>query len=113
MRLVVGQISYLNSQPFYPLLLGEHRLIPTPPSELGRMASRGEIDAGVLATAGYLVDAERAGPVGGREAGGGRFSGHRNRGLDPERGAGPRVSPSMRSRVQAVVLAGTPLRLRA
>jgi len=65
MRLVVGQISYLNSQPFYPLLLGEHRLIPTPPSELGRMASRGEIDAGILATADYLVNAERYEPVSG------------------------------------------------
>jgi len=65
MRLVVGQISYLNSQPFYPLLLGEHRLIPTAPSELGRMASRGEIDAGILATADYLVNAERYEPVGG------------------------------------------------
>ncbi|HLE69234.1 MAG TPA: menaquinone biosynthesis protein [Vicinamibacteria bacterium] len=65
MRLVVGQISYLNSQPFYPLLLGAHRLIPTPPSELGRMASRGEIDAGILATADYLVNAERYEPIAG------------------------------------------------
>jgi len=65
MRLVVGQISYLNSQPFYPLLLGEHRLIPTPPSELGRMAARGEIDAGILATADYLVNSERYEPVAG------------------------------------------------
>lgn len=63
MRLVIGQISYLNSQPFYPLLLGEHRLIPTPPSELGRMASKGEIDAGILATADYLVNADRYEPV--------------------------------------------------
>jgi chorismate dehydratase len=65
MRLLVGQISYLNSQPFYPLLLGEHRLIPTPPSELGRMASKGEIDAGILATADYLVNTDRYEPVGG------------------------------------------------
>jgi chorismate dehydratase len=65
MRLVVGQISYLNSQPFYPLLLGEHRLIPTPPSELGRMASKGEIDAGILATADYLVNSDRYEPVAG------------------------------------------------
>src|SRR3990172_2637153 len=56
MRLVVGQISYLNSQPFYPLLLGEHRLIPTPPSELA---------GGILATADYLVNAERYEPVSG------------------------------------------------
>jgi chorismate dehydratase len=65
MRLVIGQISYLNSQPFYPLLLGEHRLIPTPPSELGRMASKGEIDAGILATADYLVNCDRYEPVAG------------------------------------------------
>jgi chorismate dehydratase len=64
MKLVVGQISYLNSQPFYPLLLGEHRLIPTPPSELGRMASRGEIDAGILATADYLLNSDRYEPIG-------------------------------------------------
>lgn len=63
MRLVIGQISYLNSQPFYPLLLGQHRLIPTPPSELGRMASKGEIDAGVLATADFLLNSDRYEPV--------------------------------------------------
>lgn len=63
-RLLVGQIAYLNSQPFYPLL-GEHRLIPTPPSELGRMAKSGEIDAGILATADYLACEERYEPVGG------------------------------------------------
>jgi chorismate dehydratase len=57
-RLLIGQISYLNSQPFYPLL-GEHRLIPTPPSELGKMASKGEIDAGILATADYLLYRDR------------------------------------------------------
>jgi chorismate dehydratase len=65
MRLVIGQISYLNSQPFYPLLLGQHRLIPTPPSELGRMARKGEIDAGILATADYLVNADRYEPIAG------------------------------------------------
>jgi chorismate dehydratase len=64
MRLVVGQISYVNSQPFYPLL-GEHRLIPTPPRELGRMAAEGEIDAGILATADYLACEGRYEPVAG------------------------------------------------
>lgn len=63
MRLLVGQISYLNSQPFYPLL-GEHRLIPTPPFELGRMASKGEIDAGILATADFLRYEDRYEPIG-------------------------------------------------
>jgi len=63
-RLLIGQISYLNSQPFYPLL-GEHRLIPTPPSELGRMAAKGEIDAGILATADYLLHEARYEPAAG------------------------------------------------
>lgn len=64
MRLLIGQISYLNSQPFYPLL-NEHRLIPTPPAELGRMAKNGEIDAGILATADYLVCEDRYEPLAG------------------------------------------------
>lgn len=62
MRLVIGQISYLNSQPFYPLLC-EHRLIPTPPNELGKMAGKGEIDAGILATADFLVHESGYEPV--------------------------------------------------
>jgi chorismate dehydratase len=53
MKLLIGQISYLNSEPFYPLL-GEHRLVAMPPRELGRLADRGEIDAGIMATADYL-----------------------------------------------------------
>ena len=64
MRLLIGQISYLNSQPFYPLL-GEHRLIPTPPRELGRMAENGEIDAGILASADYFVHEDRYEPIAG------------------------------------------------
>jgi chorismate dehydratase len=63
-RLVVGQISYVNSQPFYPLL-GEHRLIPTPPRELGRMAAKGEIDAGILATVDFLACEDRYEPIAG------------------------------------------------
>ena len=62
MRLLIGQISYLNSQPYYPLL-GEHRLIPTPPSDLGKMASKGEIDAGILATADFLLNENRYEPA--------------------------------------------------
>ncbi len=62
MRLLIGQIEYLNCQPFYPLLDG-HRLIATPPAELGRLASRGEIDAGILATADYLQYEDRYEPI--------------------------------------------------
>ena len=62
MRLLIGQISYLNSQPFYPLL-GEHRLVAMPPRELGRLAERGEIDAGIMATADYLTFEDRYEPA--------------------------------------------------
>lgn len=64
MKLLIGQIDYLNCQPFYPLL-GEHRLIATPPSELGRMAAKGEIDAGILATADFFRSEDRYEPVAG------------------------------------------------
>lgn len=64
MRLVIGQIDYVNCQPFYPLL-GEHRLVATPPSELGRLAEKGEIDAGILATADFFRSEERYEPVAG------------------------------------------------
>jgi chorismate dehydratase len=62
MQLLIGQISYLNSQPFYPLL-GEHRLVAMPPRELGRLAERGEIDAGIMATADYLALEDRYEPA--------------------------------------------------
>lgn len=62
MRLLIGQISYLNSQPFYPLL-GEHRLVAMPPRKLGRLAERGAIDAGIMATADYLALADRYEPI--------------------------------------------------
>src|SRR3972149_4863390 len=62
MQLLIGQISYLNSQPFYPLL-GEHRLVAMPPRELGRLAERGEIDAGIMATADYLSLEDRYQPA--------------------------------------------------
>jgi chorismate dehydratase len=52
-RLFIGQIGYLNSQPFYPLL-EEHRLVSMPPRKLGELAERGEIDAGIMATGDYL-----------------------------------------------------------
>jgi chorismate dehydratase len=63
MKLLIGQISYLNSQPFYPLL-GEHRLVAMPPRRLGELAERGEIDAGIMATADYLALADRYEPLG-------------------------------------------------
>jgi chorismate dehydratase len=62
MRLLIGQIAFLNSQVFYPLL-GEHRLIPTPPSELGRMAAKSEIDAGILASADFFLYEDRYEPI--------------------------------------------------
>lgn len=64
MKLLIGQIPYLNSEPFYPLL-GEHRLVTMPPRELGRLAEKGEIDAGIMATADYLRLEDRYEPVAG------------------------------------------------
>lgn len=63
MKLLIGQISYLNSQPFYPLL-GEHRLVAMPPRRLGELASRGEIDAGIMATVDTLTLAHLYEPIG-------------------------------------------------
>jgi chorismate dehydratase len=62
MQLLIGQISYLNSQPFYPLL-GEHHLVAMPPRELGRLAERGEIDTGIMATADFLALEDRYEPI--------------------------------------------------
>lgn len=63
MKLLVGKIPYLNSEPFYPLL-GEHRLITAAPRELGKLAEREAIDAGIMAVADYLRFEDRYQPVG-------------------------------------------------
>lgn len=63
MQLHVGLIPFLNSEPFYPLL-GEHHLVELAPRELGRLADRGEIDAGIMATADFLRLEERYEPIG-------------------------------------------------
>ena len=63
-RLLIGQIDYVNCQPFYPLM-DHHRLIATPPSDLGRLARNGEIDAGVLAVVDYLKCEDRYEPIAG------------------------------------------------
>ena len=64
MRLLIGQIEYLNCQPFYPLL-DRHRLIATLPADLGRLARHGEIDAGIIATTDYLQCKDHYEPIGG------------------------------------------------
>lgn len=63
-RLLIGQIDYLNCQPFYPLM-HRHRLIATPPSDLGRLAANNEIDAGVLAVVDYLKCEDKYEPIAG------------------------------------------------
>jgi chorismate dehydratase len=63
MKLLIGKIPFLNSEPFYPLL-GEHNMVSMPPHELGRLAERGEIDAGIMATADYLRAREHYEPIG-------------------------------------------------
>ena len=58
MRLVVGQISYLNSQPFYPLLLGEHRLMcgdSTNPADVAQLLA-GDRGALLSSDPPYCVD---------------------------------------------------------
>ncbi len=63
MKLLIGKIPFLNSEPFYPLL-GEHRLVAMPPRELGKLAEREAIDAGIMATADYLRLEDRYEPIG-------------------------------------------------
>lgn len=62
MKLLIGQIPFLNSEPFYPLL-GAHRLVAMSPRKLGELAERGEIDAGIMATADYLRLGNRYEPL--------------------------------------------------
>ena len=61
---MIGQIDYVNCQPFYPLM-HHHRLIATPPSDLGRLARNAEIDAGVLAVVDFLKCEDTYEPIGG------------------------------------------------
>lgn len=46
MRLLVGQLDYLNTRPFEPL--PEVRTVRATASEIGRLAAAGEVDAGLL-----------------------------------------------------------------
>ena len=66
MRLLVGQLDYLNTRPFEPLP-GVRRVRGTA-SEIGRLASAGEIDAGLLSVADLLRNTSRYSPL--AEAGG-------------------------------------------
>jgi chorismate dehydratase len=63
MSLLIGKIPFLNCEPFYPLL-GEHRLAAMPPRDLGELAEREAIDAGIMATADYLRLEDRYEPIG-------------------------------------------------
>ena len=63
MKLLIGKIPFLNSEPFYPLL-GQHRMVAMPPRELGKLAQRESIDAGIMATVDYLRLEDRYEPIG-------------------------------------------------
>lgn len=63
MKLLIGKIPFLNSEPFYPLL-GQHRMVAMPPRELGKLAESESIDAGIMATADYLRLEDRYEPIG-------------------------------------------------
>ncbi|NKB88902.1 MAG: hypothetical protein GKS06_11850 [Acidobacteria bacterium] len=53
----VARIPYLNSAPFYQQLAGAgFELVDMPPRELGRLASAGQVDAGILSLCDLLRD---------------------------------------------------------
>lgn len=60
-RLLLGQLAYLNTRPFEPL--PDARIFRASPSEIGRLASAGEIDAGLLSVGDLLRNEERYSPL--------------------------------------------------
>ena len=66
MRLLLGQLAYLNTRPFEPL--PGVRIFRASPAEIGRLAAAGEIDAGLLSVGDLLRSEERYSPL--DEAGG-------------------------------------------
>ncbi len=66
MRLLLGQLAYLNTRPFEPL--PGVRLFRASPSEIGCLAAAGEIDAGLLSLGDLLRHEDRYSPL--DEAGG-------------------------------------------
>lgn len=62
MRLLLGQLAYLNTRPFEPL--AGARVFRGSPAEIGRLARAGEIDGGLLSAADLFAVEERYSPLG-------------------------------------------------
>lgn len=64
MRLLVGQLAYLNTRPFEPL--EGVRVFRAAPSEIGQLAAAGELDAGLLSVVDLLRNEDRYSALPGR-----------------------------------------------
>ena len=62
MRLLLGQLAYLNTQPFEPF--PGLRVFRASPSEIGRLATASELDAGLLSVGDLLRNEKRYSPLG-------------------------------------------------
>ena len=62
MRLLLGQLAYLNTQPFEPF--PGLRVFRASPSEIGRLAATSELDAGLLSAGDLIRNEGRYSPLG-------------------------------------------------
>ena len=62
MRLLLGQLAYLNTQPFEPF--PGLRVFRASPSEIGRLAATSELDAGLLSVGDLIANESRYAPIG-------------------------------------------------
>lgn len=62
MRLLLGQLAYLNAQPFEPF--PGLRVFRASPSEIGRLAATSELDAGLLSAGDLIRHEGRYSPLG-------------------------------------------------
>lgn len=62
MRLLLGQLAYLNTQPFEPF--PGLRVFRASPSEIGRLAATSELDAGLLSVGDLIANESRYSPLG-------------------------------------------------
>ncbi len=61
MRLLIGQLAYLNTMPFEPL--EGVRIFRDTPSGIGQLATAGELDGGILSVADLLRNEDRYSPL--------------------------------------------------
>ena len=62
MRLLLGQLAYLNTRPFEPF--PGFRVFRASPSEIGRLAASSELDAGLLSAGDLIRNEARYSPLG-------------------------------------------------